>query len=357
MSFRYYKRVNLGGGLKLNLSKTGIGVSAGVPGLRYSVHSSGRTVKTAGIPGTGIYYRKDTYAKGSRSRSTRTRPTPAAPTVQMYPKAGLFAPKEEKEFVKGVTAYMQGRPADAVGHLQASRLRDSAERHVGEEFFEGLSFVALGELLEAKGPLETVLASDQEIPDPLMTKYRVGGVIQVQVTPFLLAELPMSHVGAALLLAEVYQHTDQANRAIELLESLGSVAALPVFALSLAELYDAREQFDDVLRVTEESTENQDDATAQTLVFRANALAEKGLSDAALATLKEALRFRSRSPLVLRLARYVRASVYERMGRKAQARKDLERIYAEDPSFGDVGKRLGVESSHEVETPTSKGAG
>jgi tetratricopeptide (TPR) repeat protein len=357
VGFRYYKRVNLGGGLKLNLSKTGAGVSAGVPGLRYSVHSSGRTVKTAGIPGTGIYYRKDTYAKGPRSRSSGTRARPVAPAVAMYPKAGLFAPKEEKEFVKGVTAYMQGRPGDALAHLQASSARDTAQRHIAEEFFEGLSYAALNKLDEAQLPFEDTLASDQEIPDALMMKYGVGGMIQVQVTPFVLAELPMSHVGAALLLSEVYQATGQAERAVELLESLGSVAAEPIFALGLAELYDAQELFDEVLRVTEGFTENQDDGTAQLLVFRANALAEKGLKDAALATLKEALRFPSRSPLILRLARYVRASVYERMGRKAQARKDLERIYAEDPSLGDVGKRLGVESSHEVKSPTSKGAG
>src|SRR4051812_19311987 len=104
MGFRYYKRVNLGGGFHLNFSKTGVGVSAGVPGARYSVHPSGRTVKTVGLPGTGMYYRKDTYAPGSRSRSTRSRPLLPPPTVQMYPKAGLFAPKEDKEFVKGVTA-------------------------------------------------------------------------------------------------------------------------------------------------------------------------------------------------------------------------------------------------------------
>ena len=109
MGFRYYKRVNLGGGFKLNFSKTGVGISGGVPGARYSVHSSGRTVKTVGLHGTGLYYRKDTYAKGSRSRPTSSRALPPPPTVQMYPKAGLLAPKEEKEFVKGVTAFMQGR--------------------------------------------------------------------------------------------------------------------------------------------------------------------------------------------------------------------------------------------------------
>jgi hypothetical protein len=92
LGFRYYKRVNLGGGFHLNFSKTGVGVSGGVPGARYSVHSSGRTVKTVGLPGTGLYYRKDTYAPGSRSRSAGSRALPLPPTVQMYPKAGLLAP-------------------------------------------------------------------------------------------------------------------------------------------------------------------------------------------------------------------------------------------------------------------------
>jgi hypothetical protein len=233
MGFRYYKRVNLGSGFHLNFSKTGVGISGGVPGARYSVHSSGRTVKTVSLPGTGLFYRKDTYAPGSRSRSTGSRALPAPPTVQMYPKAGLFAPKVDKEFVKGVTAFMQGQHADALQHLQASSARDSAGRHVGEELFEAVSFIGLGKLAEAQRPLETVIASDQPIPDSIMTKYRVAGEIHAQVTPFLLAVLPMSHVVAALLLAEVYQHTDQVEKAIELLESASSVAGLPLFAVSL----------------------------------------------------------------------------------------------------------------------------
>src|ERR1700730_17853950 len=47
------------GPLRVNVTKTGVGLSAGVPGARVSVHSSGRVTKTVGIPGTGIYYRDD----------------------------------------------------------------------------------------------------------------------------------------------------------------------------------------------------------------------------------------------------------------------------------------------------------
>ena len=140
MGFRLYKAVRLGKGVRLNLSKTGIGVSAGVPGARYSVHSSGRTAKTMGVPGTGVYYRKDTYAKGGRSHPGSLSPTPVP---RAYPKAGLLAPKAEKEFVQGVTAYMQERYSEALVALQSAEDRDAGEAHIGEEFFAALSLVAL----------------------------------------------------------------------------------------------------------------------------------------------------------------------------------------------------------------------
>src|SRR5436853_587105 len=109
MSFRYRKSINLGKGVRLNLSKTGIGVSAGVPGARYSTHSSGRTTKTVGLPGTGVYYRKDTQARkagSSRSAPARKQQAPAAAAAAVL-KAGAFAPREEKDFVSGVNAYRQ----------------------------------------------------------------------------------------------------------------------------------------------------------------------------------------------------------------------------------------------------------
>ena len=338
MGFRLYKSVRLGKGVRLNLSKTGVGVSAGVPGLRYSVHSSGRTTKTAGIPGTGVYYRKDSRAgTTSRSRAARTLPPP----VQMLPKAGVLAPKEEKLFVQGVTAYMQGRHDEAVRLLEDVRTRDANEQHVGEEYFEAMSLIALERYEDAIDPLEDVVASSVGLPDPLMVKYGVTGMTQIQVTPNVVAELPISPVGGALMLAELYQVTDRPKDAIELLESLGSVAPDSIFALSLAELYTGESAWDDVVRVSEGFT-NTDDATCELLAMRANALYEVGLMEAAIAAAKEALRSKKRAPELLRAARYGRALAYEANGKKAMARKDLERIYAEDSRFIDVAERLGL---------------
>jgi hypothetical protein len=56
MGFRFRKSINLGGGVKLNVSKKGVGVSAGVKGLRVSVGADGKKRVTASIPGTGISY-------------------------------------------------------------------------------------------------------------------------------------------------------------------------------------------------------------------------------------------------------------------------------------------------------------
>jgi tetratricopeptide (TPR) repeat protein len=342
MGFRFYRSVSLGKGVRLNLSKTGVGISAGVPGLRYSVHSSGRTVKTAGIPGTGLYYRKDSYARGSRS-ATRARRGPAPPHVQIYPKAGLLAPKEDKLFVRGVTAYMQGRHAEALELFRGISARDAADRHVAEELFAAMSLVALDRAGEAVAPLETVVGSHRPLPDELMQRYGVDGVIEVDVTPFVAARLPIGSVGAALLLAEVYQQTGRAQKAIELLESLGSLSPEPVVALSLAELYTQTSAWRDVIRVTD-GFRNVDDATCHLQCMRSNALRELGTNDAALEAAREALRSRSRRPEILRLARYQRALAYEAAGRTAIARKDLERIFAEDSTFLDVAERLATPS-------------
>jgi len=56
LGFRLRKSINLGGGFKINLSKSGIGYSFGVPGLRYTQMANGRQRTTYSIPGTGLSY-------------------------------------------------------------------------------------------------------------------------------------------------------------------------------------------------------------------------------------------------------------------------------------------------------------
>lgn len=55
MGFRYRKSINLGGGFKVNVSKSGVGYSWGVKGARVTKTARGTTRKTLSVPGTGFH--------------------------------------------------------------------------------------------------------------------------------------------------------------------------------------------------------------------------------------------------------------------------------------------------------------
>ncbi len=60
MGLSFRKSVQILPGVKLNISKSGIGVSVGVTGLHASINSKGQIRGTASIPGTGVRYTKST---------------------------------------------------------------------------------------------------------------------------------------------------------------------------------------------------------------------------------------------------------------------------------------------------------
>src|SRR3954471_10432162 len=96
--FRMRKSIQVAPGVRLNVSKSGVGIGAGAGGVRYSVNSSGRRTTTirTGVP--GVYYQSSSSAAAHR----RT----AAPAEYAPPptRPGLFAPKSEKQLFKAWTA-------------------------------------------------------------------------------------------------------------------------------------------------------------------------------------------------------------------------------------------------------------
>lgn len=56
--FQFRKRMKITKGISLNISKKGFGVSAGPKGLKVSKSATGRISGSAGIPGSGLSYRK-----------------------------------------------------------------------------------------------------------------------------------------------------------------------------------------------------------------------------------------------------------------------------------------------------------
>lgn len=85
---------------------------------------------------------------------------------------------------------------------------------------------------------------------------------------------------------------------------------------------------------------NESDAHAFLLVLRARALREHQTYDAAREALKEALRRRSVDAEIKNRAYFERANTCLAQGRRAQARKDLERILADDADYPGIRERL-----------------
>jgi tetratricopeptide (TPR) repeat protein len=167
-------------------------------------------------------------------------------------------------------------------------------------------------------------------------KKYVEGAIQLKIAEGVTAFVPLGRDAVGLTLAELYQTEEKLEQAIDIVEQLEPTTYT---AVSLAELYAQAGRFQDVVELTEGVT-NEDDASALLLVFRGVAFREQGFNDAAHEFFKEALRARSRAATIRHHALFERARNYEAQGKKAMARKDLERILAEDSDYPGLREQL-----------------
>ena len=174
------------------------------------------------------------------------------------------------------------------------------------------------------------LAEDKFVSNYLFTR------LELPLAQGVTAELSINRDAVGLALAELKQDHGDLEGAIDVVEQLEPTTYA---AVSLAELYSQTERWDDVIELTE-GMKNEDDASALLCVFRGQAFREQGFHDAAHEALKEALRARSRAAPIRHLALTERAKNYLAQGKKGMARKDLERILAEDSGYEGVRERL-----------------
>lgn len=341
MGIRYRRSIKLGGGVRLNFSKGGIGVSAGVPGLRYSVNTSGRRTRTVGIPGTGVSH--VTSLGGVGGGRTTAAPPAQSVSVEGIPKPGIFASQAERRFHAGLVAYLQRDWSTAYAALADATVRD--ERNVTDDLLAALAANNLGDGTAAIRHMERVVAGDIALPDKLMNKYlpadRMAVSVPVALTERVKAVVNLDSLGATLILSEMYQEAGRREEAIGLIQQLydqdPTDAAL---RLSLADLLYDDADYDGVLELTSGIT-NDDDLTLATMHLGAKALADKGLMTAAVEQLTACLRrTANRDDDLLTEIRYDRAEAYGQLGKVRQARADYERVYARDASFRDVAAKL-----------------
>jgi tetratricopeptide (TPR) repeat protein len=336
MGFRFYRSIGLGKFLRLNISKSGIGFSVGISGLRVS-KGPGGTYFTVDLPGSGLSYRKRLNSSARASRPKAEAKNGAEPPAEERSSPGFFAPQQEKELVKGLEDYEGGRLDEALAHFLAAAPNEPgaailaatllAERNDGSEF-------------RAIELLEKVVQSDDEFPTPLMEKYLASTEIDIHITPHVTVTVPVDGLAATLLLVELYQSTRRVREAIALLEEVVELSNQPVLILSLCELYASREIWEGIIDRAQ-GVEPVDDVTVETAIYYGRAMQEKELHDAAISVFSKALsKKKDRNPELLREAAYWRAISYQEQGKNSQARKEFEILYAEDPNFRDVSQRL-----------------
>ena len=96
MGFRFRKSVKIAPGVRLNIGKKSVGISAGVKGARVSVNSSGRKTTTVGLPGTGLSYSKTEKIGGSKTSTRSSSSNNAQPIRPDLPPAQPLEEKKKK---------------------------------------------------------------------------------------------------------------------------------------------------------------------------------------------------------------------------------------------------------------------
>lgn len=338
MAFRFWRRIRLAPGVTLNLSKSNASLSFGPRGAKYTISPRGNRA-TAGIPGTGLFYTHHDRTRSGRGGATPTPHVPQRDRLKLSFFQRLKTPAEEKRFIDGIRVLNEGNLNAALAALEEARnLPDSA-------WMAGMIRLRREDFDQAKTHFHYALSRLGDL-GTLFAKYEIAAQASLPITADVFAHVFPRERGTRLALVEIAQIQGRHDEAMAHIERLLQIDPRdPVVLLSFAELAldrpDDRALMDRVVRATAH-VENETPVDTGLLLYRGKALAALGMADAAIEVLTLANRRRKDRPegLLLQI-RYERAVLHEQAGRKAQARREFERIYAENTEFEDVRARLG----------------
>jgi tetratricopeptide (TPR) repeat protein len=371
MGIRFRKSMKILPGVRLTIGKKSVGISAGVRGARVSLNSSGRVTTSAGIPGSGLYWTESKSLKKKRAKSKTPRTvassrveesivddevyvedifTPQAQALeapvsipQEPAKSHIFSSKEEKALSAlfyDVYGDQESNPPSVVFEKSRAVAQEHPELVLAMQAIQVLHGSTNAELQK-----ESFVLADQLWPqrdalfaNPLVQKYFAGITPGVMITPGIFANERYNLKALGLIYAEILQVQGNYAKALEVVEEIDSDQ---MTAISVADLEIALLKFDDAIATTED-IENLDDATAMLLVLRGIAFREKGFFDASLECMKQGLAKRTRSEGILNRGLWERSFTYERMGKIALAKKDLEKIMSREPAYSGLNERLSL---------------
>lgn len=345
MSLRFRRSMKLIPGVRLTFNKDSLGLSFGVPGARYTMNTKGRRTFSTGLPGTGISH-VDTLSSGRKSsRSSKTVASqeetmqPYEPPANLRP--GLFSRKWERAFYQFLMDIYRYDSVDTPQQVFEKATTLSATYPQLKTALELIIFLhTIGDESFDKQKdswAENIWKNrEQYFRDKYVLKYFNGITPQVSISPGISTQDKYNIQTFSFMYAELLQHHEKFAEALAIIESID---ANQYTAISVADIEITMKDYDAAIETTED-IENEDDATAMLLILRGIAFREKEMYDGALECFKRALAKKDRSQVMKHRALFERADNYTRMGKKAMAIKDLEKILVDDSDYPAVEEKL-----------------
>ena len=334
MALRFRQSLKILPGLKLIISKRGLGLNLGVRGAHVTVNTQGQFTRSIGIPGTGLSDVKRTSLR-KRKKGTSKEYEEVKEYENQIPKPqpkntpSIFASKNEKLFFEALTVHEISSYKKLFSIPELELVSKSIAVQLAIQTDDGMkeSIHWFEEIWKNKSDL---------VNNKWFKKYVSQIIVMIPVAPGILFQTYLDIQALGLLYIEVLQQGKDFTRAKQIAEEL---TANQISAISLSEIAVQLGEYDEVLSLTE-NIDNVDDSTAILLVFRAIALREKKLFDASKEVLKESLKSKKRNPDILHKALFERAKTHIAEGYKAKAKSDLERIVANDSDYPGVNELL-----------------
>jgi tetratricopeptide (TPR) repeat protein len=334
MSLRFRQYLKILPGLKLIVSKRGLGLNLGVRGAHVTVNTQGQFTRSIGIPGTGLSDVKRTSLRKRKKKSSKEfeevkEYENQIPKPQPKNTPSIFASKNEKLFFEALTAHEIFLYKNLFSIPELELVSKSIAVQLAIQTDDGMK--------ESIHWFEEIWKNKSDLANnKLFKKYVSQIIVVIPVAPGILFQTYLNIQALGLLYIEVLQQGKNFRRAKQIAEEL---TADQISAISLSEIEVQLGEYDEVLSLTE-NIDNVDDSTAILLVFRAIALREKKLFDASKEVLKESLKSKKRNPDILHKALFERAKTHIAEGSKAKAKSDLEKIIANDSDYPGVNELL-----------------
>lgn len=322
---RFRRSISLGKGLRLNISKSGIGVSAGVKGFRIGIGPRGAYTSTS-IPGTGLY--NINYWGGSPKKG---------PHCELQVKPNINNPIQETH-----TRITQEYPSLAeVGFASANTLRYWLAAAASLVFFSS-SFGPYLALLLIVLWFRRIRSKPVQLGSKYLKARQYAGfgryVDAAKLLEEIKAESPSPHV--LLALGHTYYYAKENAKAITCYkEYLSQFPDDTGIKLRLATLLAGEKDYAGALSILE-SLPNSALEDPFVIWLRGGCLVELDKPEAAIEVLKKApLRKRTPDP-VLTAVRYTLGIAYKKAGNKKRALGLFRRVYADDPGFFDIAEQI-----------------